>query len=201
MKKFTNISGAKVGTEPKVDNSKETNELNQIKYSIMGLMDNLLRIQSYGSARKNILPTSKITGQELFVEALLDLLSDKSFKDQIKVLESLKSTNHDWESIDDRINIISEEIENLKNIQNSKNHISKIKSVIDIYGDDSENFELMIEKYCDKVKSANVAYQRSNAAKMMITNSKFKNYPKEKLLIISEKFLQKAKQIDNGNNN
>lgn len=195
MKKFSNISGSKVRSEPKVEDSKEINELNQIKYSIMSLMDNLLRIQSYGSARKSILPTTKITGQELFIEALLDLISDKSFKDQIKALESLKSTNRDWESIDEKINTLSEEIQTIKNVQSNKNHISKIKNIIDIYGEDTDNFEFMVERYCGKIKSANTAYQRSLTAKMMSENSKFKSYPKDKLLMISEKFLQKAKEL------
>jgi hypothetical protein len=195
MKKFSNVSGSKVGEAPKVEVSKEVNELNQIKYSIMSLMDNLLRVQSYGSARKSILPTTKITGQELFIEALLDLISDKSFKDQIKALESLKSSNRDWESIDEKINLLSEEIQSIKNIQVSKNHISKIKNIIDVYGDDADNFEFMVERYCGKIKSANTAYQRAMAANMMTENSKFKKYSKEKLLIISEKFLKKAKEL------
>lgn len=195
MKKFSNISGYKVNEEPKVEVSKENQQINEFRFSIIGLMNQFLRIQSYGSARKNILPTVKITGQDLFVEALMDMLSGQSTQDQIKALESLKSKSKDWESIDQSINELNTNLQEIQNVKNSRNHISKIKNLIDTYGDDSDNFQFVVERYCDKIKDPNVAYQRAITAKMMAENSKFKNYSNEKLLMISEKFLEKAKQL------
>lgn len=195
MKKFSNISGTKVNTEPKVEISKELEEFENMKYSVMELMNQFLRIQSYGSARKNILPTVKITGQELFIEALIGLLSDKTYKDQIKALESLKSNNKDWESIDEKINTINQEIQKNQDLKVIGNHIQKIKNLIDVYGSDKENFTFVVEKYTDKITDFNTAYQRSIAAKVMMENSKFKNYSKDQLSLVFEKFLDKAKSL------
>jgi hypothetical protein len=195
MKKFSSISGQKVNSEPKVENQKEDQQLNELKFSVIGLMNQFLRIQSYGSARKNILPMVKITGQDLFVEALMDMLGDQSTQDQIKVLESLKSKSKDWESIDQSINELNLNLQKTQNLKNSKSHISKVKNLIDVYGYDSENFEFVVDRYCDKIKDYDVAYQRAITAKMMTETSKFKSYPSDKLLIISEKFLQRAKQL------
>lgn len=195
MKKFSSISGTKVSTEPKVEISKELEELDNMKYSVMELMNQFLRIQSYGVARKNILPTVKITGQELFIEALIGLLSDKTYKDQIKALESLKSNNKDWESIDEKINNINQEIQKNQDLKSISNHIQKVKNLIDVYGNDKENFTFVVEKYTDKITDFDTAYQRSIAAKVMMENSKFKNYPKDQLSLIFEKFLDKAKSL------
>jgi hypothetical protein len=198
MKKFSNISGYKVNKEHKIEISKENQQIDELKFSIIGLMNQFLKIQSYGSARKNILSTVKITGQDLFVEALMDMLSSQSTKNQIKALESLKSKCKDWESIDQSINELNNNLQEIQNAKNLRNHIFKIKNLIDIYGDDSDNFKFIVEKYCDKIKDPNIAYQRAIAAKLMTENSKFKKYSKEKLLIIYEKFLQKSEQLGYG---
>jgi hypothetical protein len=51
----------------------------------------------------------KISGKELVVEAILDLLTEKSSKEQTKLLESLKNEVGDWEVIDSKIDFINRE--------------------------------------------------------------------------------------------
>lgn len=197
MKKFSNISGSKVYTEPKLDN--KDGDIDVIKYSIMNLMDQILRIESNGSARRNILPSLKIAGKEMFVEALMDIISEKSFKDQIKVLDSLRSKNRDWESIDEGISSITTNINNIKDIKFMKNDIKKIKDLIDIHGSDSDNFNFILERQCNKVKDSEVAQKRANAALLMIHNPKYSSYSKERLEAISNKFIEKSISIKNDN--
>lgn len=135
MKKFTNISGAKVGQEPKeVDLNKEEVELNEFKHSILKLMDDFLSIRSYGVARPEIMIPTRIVGKEMFVEALTDLLAKKSNKETIKTLESLKSINSDWKSIDDKIESIESSNSNIKEEK-------KIYDIIEKYGKDEDNLK------------------------------------------------------------
>lgn len=194
MKKFSSVSGEKVNLPPVIKITKEENDLSNMKFAIMKLLDDNLRVQSYGSARKNILADTKITGYELFIEALIDMLDNNSLKDQVKVLESLKSDNMDWESIDGKINSIFEKINFNKDLKKNKIHISKINSLIEKYGNDIDDFSFIVDRYCSNVKNTKVSYQRAITAKMMIESGKYSNYTKH-LNIISEKFLNRSKLI------
>ena len=183
MKKFSNISGYKVNEEPQIQKSRDQIEKDALKATIMKLMDNYLQIRSYGSARTELLNGSlKISGQELFTEALLDLLSDKSFFDQIKALESLKLYNKDWESIDDRIGQIQTKIEESKSIDRIQ--VKKIKSLLDIYGNDL-TFDVILDKYVSRVKNGEEAYMRAKTAQKMMLDDRWSNYSKYQLQQIS----------------
>lgn len=96
MKKFTNISGSTVGIEPNpVEVSNEELKISHFKSEVLKLMNDFLSIRSYGSARPEIMIPTRIVGQEMFIEALTDLLAKKSNKQVIKTLESLKSRSND----------------------------------------------------------------------------------------------------------
>ena len=100
MKKFSNITGQKVAEEPKVEI--KITEADVFKSKVMSLMDDFLRVQMYGPiTRYHVAGTMKVAGKELFLEALLDLLGDKSNSDKIKMLESLKSKVTHWEYLDE----------------------------------------------------------------------------------------------------
>ena len=102
MKKFSNITGEKILQEPKVEI--KINEEDVFKSKVMRLMDDFLKVQMYGPiTRYHVAGTMKVSGKELFLEALMDLLNDKSNKDITKVLESLKSEIKDWKAIDEKI--------------------------------------------------------------------------------------------------
>ena len=189
------MSGQKVNEEPKVQITKEENELLALKSGIMKLMDNLLSIQTYGSTRRDIIQNNiKITGKEMFAEALIDFLSDKSLNDQIKALESLKSTNRDWQSIDNHVNDLYNEISEKATLSKNVNQVNKIKTYLETYGDD-ERFDSLLETYTKRVKSGKEAYLRSVMASKMANDINYKSYSNEKLSQISEKFLNRAKEL------
>lgn len=188
MKKFSKISGSKVNEEPIIEIPKELSELESIRNGIFKLMDDFLTIRSYGSVSPVWRVPIKITGKEMFVEALIDLISDKSFKDQIKVLESLKSNSNDWMSIDNKIDYIND----IKGPKYSI-HVEKVKKFIDTYGD-NDNFSDILEKHVSRIKNSENASFRSIAATEIMLDTRYTKY-NEKLLLVSEKFLNKYNEI------
>ena len=87
MKKFSTITGQKVTEEPKPKVSKEQQELLEFKSNVLYLMDNFLTVRSNGSARQELIQNSiSISGKEMFVEALLDLITKKNINEGIKIL-------------------------------------------------------------------------------------------------------------------
>ena len=109
MKKFSNITGQKVTEEPKKE-VKQLNEEELFKIKLLSLMDSFLTVRMYGPVdnhqRAGLI---KISGKELVVEAILDLLTEKSSKEQTKLLESLKNEVGNWEFIDSKIDFINRE--------------------------------------------------------------------------------------------
>ena len=195
MDKFSKISGNKVNDLPKLIKSPEEMEIEQLKYGIMKLLDNCLTIRSYGSARRNILEdTVKIAGKDMFVEALIDFMSDKSLKDQMIVLESLKSKNKDWASIDEKIHQIGGQVENIRNLNVNKNQVKKVKMFLETYSED-ERFETLLENYVGKLEDGKEAYVMSNLVKEMLKNPKFSIYPKKQLQDIGKQYLIRATQL------
>lgn len=109
MKKFSNITGQKVTEEPKKE-VKQLNEEELFKLKLVSLMDSILSIRTYGPVDKHQRAgLIKIAGKEMLVEAILDLLTEKSSKEQTKLLESLKTEMGNWEVIDSKIDFINRE--------------------------------------------------------------------------------------------
>lgn len=142
MKKFSNITNQKVGEEKieKVDKSEDI-----LKVKIISLIDNFLRIQSYGPVDNRFLSGSvKIEGKEVLAEAIIDLFEDTSNEDTKKVLESLKSKIKDWREIDSKIDSISE---NKVDISNKL----KMGKLLERY--DGDSLLLFIEGSVDKINN------------------------------------------------
>jgi hypothetical protein len=195
MNKFSKISGQKINDMPKLIKSAEEMEVEQLKYGIMKLMDNCLTIRSYGNARKNILEnTVKIAGKEMFIEALIDFMSDKSYKEQIELLESMKSDTKDWKSIDYKISQINEKINNVRNLTVNKNQVKKIKTFLETYSED-DRFESLLENYVSKLEDGKMAYSTCLLVKEMMKNNKFSIYPKKQLEQIAKQYLIRATQL------
>jgi hypothetical protein len=195
MNKFSNISGQKVNELPKLIKSPVEMELEQLKYSLMTILDNTLTIRSYGSARRNILEdTVKIAGKELFIEALIDFMADKNYKEQVKLLEDMKGSTKDWQAIDEKINEIHGKIQNVRNLKTNINQVKKIKMFLETYGTD-ERFESLLESYVSKLTDGKEAYTISNLVKEMMKNSKFSIYPKKQLEQIAKQYLIRATQL------
>ena len=191
MNKFSAMSGQKVNDAPELITNKDTVKLEALKAGINSLIDNFLTIRSYGSARKNILEsTVKISGKEVFIEALIDFMNDKSIEEQMKTLESLKGDTRDWQVIDNKINELNNLVHENKEFKNNKKQINKIKTLLDTYSDD-DRFEIMVSKSNDSIE----ANLMSITANKMISNFKFLNYSKKQLSLISEKYGKKAKEL------
>ena len=110
MRKFSKITNQNVGQEPKIDTTK-IDETTLFKVKVMNLMEQFLSIQTYGPVDRYLRAGSiTIKGKELFTEALLSLLDEKTIKEKTKLLEGLKSELKDWETIDNKIDHLNSKI-------------------------------------------------------------------------------------------
>jgi hypothetical protein len=194
LKKFSNISNIKVSEEPKIE-VKNLNEEEMFKVKVMNLMEQLLSVRTYGPIDRYLRAGSiKVAGKEMFLEALMDLLKDKSSKEEKKILESLKSTLSDWEAIDSKIDEVNQKIAEGKEKDKMIPHRNKLKSLYNNYGQDEEMFMNMIQESCNKITNAESAYLRGLTAEYMANEGK---YPKEVFNKVSELFKEKSKQLGN----
>ncbi len=196
MKKFSNITNQKVNEEPKIQTSKEEQEVLELKSHIKFLLDNLLSIRSNGSARQELLNNSiSICGKELLIEALVDLLSQKTISESIKTLESLKVESKDWLMIDNKMNDLHKSFEDKDTLISNQSQVRKIVTFLETYGQDS-SFEVILENHVNRIKSSKEAYLRSLIASKMINDTNYSKYSKNHLSKISERFLIRSKNIN-----
>lgn len=192
MKKFSNISNEKINEEPiKIDT--KINEEDLFKSKVMNLMEQLLSIRSFGPIDRYYRAGNiKIEGKELFLEALLDLLKDKSSIDEKRILESLKSDIRDWKLIDEKIDNINKKLNESENKKVLSNHRKRLKYIYEVYGNDEELLMNIVEKSCNKIKNKNTANLRASAAEQMAFENK---YPKDLFIKISDKFRKRSSQL------
>ena len=191
MKKFSKITNAKVGEEPKVE-VKKMNEEEIFKFKVLNLMDDFLKIQTYGPVDRYLRAgTIKISGKETFLEALMSLMDDKSNKTAKSVLESLKGEVGDWEAIDSKIEEVNSKIkENSKSTEEFK-HRDKVLSIYNKYGSDKTLCLSMFEKNIAKITDGENAYMKYVVSEKISTNHDNSELFKE----VSEKYLEKSKQL------
>lgn len=163
MKKFTNISNSTVGQPKEIKIDEKVEKVNNFKHQILKLMDDFLRIQSYGSARPEIMIPTSIVGKELFIEALQDLLKEKESKEIIQILESLKEKTRDWQAIDEKIDEITEYKINKKRVKKINDHIEK-------WGHDDDLYENMSSKFAEKLPDS-VKLETFKTLEYMMNNS------------------------------
>jgi hypothetical protein len=194
LKKFSNISNIKVSEEPKIE-VKNLNEEEMFKVKVMNLMEQLLSVRTYGPVDRYLRAGSiKVAGKEMFLEALMDLLKDKSSKEEKKILESLKSTLSDWEAIDSKIDEVNQKIAEGKEKDKMIPHRNKLKSLYNNYGQDEEMFMNMVQESCNKITNAETAYLRGLTAEYMANEGK---YSKDLFTKVAELFKEKSKQLGN----
>ena len=194
MKKFSNISNVKVSEEPKVE-VKQLNEEEMFKAKVMNLMEQLLSVRTYGPVDRYLRAGNiKVAGKEMFLEALMDLLKDKSSKDEKQILESLKGSLSDWEAIDSKISEVEQKIAENQEKDKMIPHRNKLQSLYNNYGQDEEMFMNMVQESCNKITNAESAYLRGLTAEYMANEGK---YPKEVFTKVSELFKEKSKQLGN----
>jgi hypothetical protein len=193
MKKFSNITGQKVGEEPKKE-LKKFNEEDIFKAKVMNLMEDFLTIQTYGPVDRYLRAGNiKISGKETFLEALMSLMSDTSLKGQAKILESLKGEIRDWDAIDTKIQGVNEEIAKTSEKNKTLSHRNKLSSLFEKYGQDEDLLMQIVESDSKKIKSAESAKLRAITAEYMAEEGK---YPKTTLKMIADKFYSRCKEIE-----
>lgn len=185
MKKFTNITNAKVGKEP-VAKEVKMNEEESFRFALLGLIDKHLHIQTYGPIDRYLRAgTIKITGKEALVEALADMMSDKSTLEKTIMLEGLKAKVRDWEAIDEKINEVGTEWGNEKLARQILPHRKKIQQLVEKYGEDEDMLVEMAKKSASKMSA-------TSAAKRAVAASELKH---EKLVGI---YLERSNQLSEG---
>jgi len=193
MKKFSNITGQKVGEEPKKE-LKKFNEEDIFKAKVMNLMEDFLTIQTYGPVDRYLRAGNiKISGKETFLEALMSLMSDTSLKGQAKILESLKGEIRDWDAIDTKIQGVNEEIAKTSEKNKTLSHRNKLSSLFEKYGQDEDLLMQIVESDSKKIKSAESAKLRAITAEYMAEEGK---YPKTTFKMIADKFYSRYKEIE-----
>lgn len=190
MKKFSNITGQKVTTEPKVE-TKKVNEQQLLKHKILELMEQFLVIRSYGPVdRHQRAGLIQIAGKEVFLEALMNLFNTKSLKEQTKLLESLKSEITNWELLDSKVN----EFNNKVSVYESNNQLliqkQNVLKLYNKYKDDSELLLQRVEESCKKIKSGEVAEARAITSEQLYLENKIEIFKE-----ISNKFKNRSNQI------
>jgi len=196
MDKFSKISNVKVNQAPQVVTDKDQVKLQLLKDNINNLIDRHLTIRSNGSVRKNLIENSvKIAGREMFIEALIDFMTDSSLEEQIKLLESVKGDTRDWEALDNKIGELDNKIEENKKFNTNTKYTNKIKTLLTTYGDD-ERFISILENIVNKVENEEEAKTMSEVANKMKSNFKYLNFSKQQLSLISEKFARKAQDLN-----
>ena len=193
MLKFSNLSGQQVNSETKIELSKEAVEINSLKASIFDLIDKTLTIRHDGDYRHTVV-MNKIEGKELFVEALLNFLSETENKKAITYLESLKESNGDWKSIDDKISEIETQNQNLKFLKENSEHLNQIKSFLDKYSL-ADDFNEILESQLQKITDPQIALIRSKIASIMLENEQYNKYPKGRIRTIANKFHYRSSQL------
>ena len=187
MKKFSKIDGIKVPEEPKFEIDKEASKINSLKASLIKLMDDILKIQSSGSARTELVNSSvSITGKEVLADSIIVLILNQSNFDKIDLLESLKFEMNDWYLLDHKIEEYNKKIIEDKN-QKDINIERKLVTFLEVYSEDKE-FENICENYIDRIKSKSDLEHRLNIAKSIFNNKKYNKISKNNLSILINKF-------------
>jgi hypothetical protein len=191
MKKFSKITNQKVSEEPKIKETPLT-EGDLFKSSVLNLMDQLLTIRTYGPVDRYLREGSiKIDGKEMFLEALIDLMSNKSLKGEVKLLEGLKSKISDWKSLDKEIEDINTKID--ESVRGKMlNHRMKIINLFKLYKDDKDTLMSQIDEMAGKIKNGDKAFWRGVTAENMASEGKF---PKNVMKEIANKFYFRARQL------
>ena len=167
MKKFSNITGQKVGEEPKRE-AKPINEEELFRSKVMSLMDDFLTIRTYGPVDRYLRAGSiKVAGKEEFLEALMSLMTEKSIKEQSKLLEGLKADISDWKAIDSK----KSSLEASKKPEIDASDRKKISSLLESYGSDEGTLDMVAKQHAAKLDPKSAKSRAESARKMAEVDS------------------------------
>ncbi len=196
MKKFTSITNTTVGQEPKQTENKQSSTYS-LKSNINSMIDRHLKIGFYGPyTTEHFQQTSKIEGRELFIEALISLLKEKEIKEQIKVLESLKSEVRDWKMIDEKIDVLNSSLLGSNEISERLKIERKLKNLLN-----NEYPIKMAELQASKITEGKKAFSRYivattlNIDEVMESNKTNRDILTSNINAIADIFKLKAEQL------
>lgn len=144
MRKFSKISDSPVPDVPQ--RPAESPQDSGFRDKVMRLLDECLSIRSYGSARPEVMMTTRIVGKEMFVEALADLIDGDEKDKAIRALESLKSEVRDWKAIDEKIEELA--------TGRDRDMERTIADLVDKWGEDDETLAMCARMTCEKIGPA-----------------------------------------------
>lgn len=194
MKKFSSISGYNIPEEPKVQvNTQEQNNEN-LKGKLITLMNDLLKIQSVGAARTELINTAiTITGKEMLADAIIDLLLNQSSTEKVKLLESLKLEMNDWLFLDNKIQQVNSQAIQEKNSK-INNIEKKLLTFIELYGDEKD-FELHTEMLASRLNKKRDIQERIDIAQSLIGSNRFSKKQNTQIKLLIEKFKERVNKI------
>ena len=195
MRKFSSISNYNVPAEPKIQPKKEENKTDLLKARLINLMNDLLKIQSTGSARTELLNSAiTISGKETLADAIVDLLNGEFSSENINLLESMKSEMNDWLYLDRKIDQI-----NSRNIQEKKDKFLNIErrltAFLELYGDERD-FELHTEMLTSRFSKKSEMLERIQVAESMLKSGKLSQKQNSQIKLLIEKIQQRVKKIN-----
>lgn len=197
MKKFSKVTST---PSPEIEEKitpKTEKELEEerFKVEVSHLMDDLLSIRTYGPIdRYQRAGNIKISGKEMFIDALIDILKDRDVKVEKKVLERIKIDNSYNKSIDLNINILGQKIQESENRDKILSKKHRMESIYNKYGDDKDMFMRMIKESSNKMINDDNVYFTIIALNEMIDSDK---YPKNLLFEACNIFKIKYKGLKN----
>lgn len=156
MKKFSDISNYNFNPKSKIndkdDKSKEF--VQKFRFIIDKMINDSLFIQTYGGADMNILYNSRIEGKELFIDSLLELLSDKKVTSLIPIHENI-----DMDAL----------IHEAQTITATNKHKERIKTILSKSdnGKDVEEAKRLAQQMSDRMSNGEKAYYRGICAEQM----------------------------------
>jgi len=191
MKKFSAVIGVKVNDNPKTELSPKVD--NSLKYKLIDLMNNILKVQSTGAARTELINSAiTIGGKENLADAILDLIQGEFGNEKIGLLESLKSEMTDWYFLDKKIEQINSQITTDKN-NKTLNIERKLIAFMDLYGD--YNFELHSEMLIDRLNKKSELNERISVTESLIKSNRYSKIQNNQLKLLLEKFKQRVNKI------
>jgi len=197
MKKFSKVTST---SSPEIEEKitpKTEKELEEerFKVEVSHLMDDLLSIRTYGPIdRYRRAGNTKISGKEMFIDALIDILKDRDVKVEKKVLERIKIDNSYNKSIDLNINILGQKIQESENRDKILSKKHRMESIYNKYGDAKDMFMRMIKESSNKMINDDNVYFTIIALNEMIDSDK---YPKNLIFEACNIFKIKYKGIKN----
>lgn len=168
MKKFSKITKQKVNEAPEIKSELSDDDIKKLKLET--LLNKYLSLKIDGPTDRYMNASSvRITGKEMLIEALLDMMDNLNNDKTTKILESLKSEIRNWEAIDNKIKSLNENKILLENKTKFNKILNKYK--------DEESLILFFEN-----KKDNLTDKTKKDYIKLINESNLSNNTKERLI-------------------